>query len=203
MPRGMVGAAGALVNLGGDLRAAGTPPVAAGWTIGVPHPAHPDRELLRVAVPHGAVATSSRLRRRWATPAGPAHHLIDPATGRPAATGVVAATVVADQAWRAEALTKLLVLAGPGELRRHDDVHAVVVTADSASLCSEACAAGRPVLLDRAHKAGPGKLGALHRRLEELGYLRPPGAPWPAALPPPLAPAAAVAAAIRGSLPPL
>lgn len=124
------GAAGALVNLGGDLRAAGTPPVAAGWTIGVPHPAHPDRELLRVAVPHGAVATSSRLRRRWATPAGPAHHLIDPATGRPAATGVVAATVVADQAWRAEALTKLLVLAGPGELRRHDDVHAVVVTAD-------------------------------------------------------------------------
>jgi uncharacterized protein len=78
---------------------------------------------------------------------------------------------------------------------------AVVVTADSASLCSEACAAGRPVLLDRAHKAGPSKLGALHRRLEQLGYLRPLGAPWPTALPPPLDPAATIAAAIRELLP--
>jgi uncharacterized protein len=78
---------------------------------------------------------------------------------------------------------------------------AVVVTADSASLCSEACATGRPVLLDRAQKAGPSKLGALHRRLEQLGYLRPLGAPWPTILPPPLEPAASVAAAIRGLLP--
>ena len=78
---------------------------------------------------------------------------------------------------------------------------AVVVTADSASMCSEACATGRPVFLDRAQNAGPGKLAALHRRLEQLGYLRPLGAPWPTALPPPLDPAATVAAAIRGLLP--
>jgi uncharacterized protein len=78
---------------------------------------------------------------------------------------------------------------------------AVVVSADSASMCSEACATGRPVFLDRAQEAGPGKLGTLHRRLEQLGYLRPLGAPWPTALPPPLDPAATVAAAIRGLLP--
>jgi uncharacterized protein len=78
---------------------------------------------------------------------------------------------------------------------------AVVVTADSASMCSEACATGRPVFLDAAQNAGPSKLKALHRRLEELGYLRPLGAPWPTALPPPLDPAGAVAAAIRGLLP--
>lgn len=80
---------------------------------------------------------------------------------------------------------------------------AVLVTADSASMCSEACATGRPVFLDRAQRAGPGKLGALHRRLEQLGYLRPLGAPWPRAVPPPLDPAATVAAAIRGLLPTL
>jgi mitochondrial fission protein ELM1 len=78
---------------------------------------------------------------------------------------------------------------------------AVVVTADSASMCSEACATGRPVFLDGAHRAGPSKLAGLHRRLEELGYLRPLGAPWPGAVPPPLDPAATVAAAIRGLLP--
>jgi mitochondrial fission protein ELM1 len=78
---------------------------------------------------------------------------------------------------------------------------AVVVTADSASMCSEACATGRPVFLDRAQNAGPGKLTTLHRRLEQLGYLRRLGAPWPTALPPPLDPAATVAAAIRRLLP--
>jgi mitochondrial fission protein ELM1 len=78
---------------------------------------------------------------------------------------------------------------------------AVMVTADSASMCSEACATGRPVFLDGAQNAGPGKLTTLHRRLEQLGYLRPLGAPWPTALPPPLDPAATVAAAIRKLLP--
>jgi uncharacterized protein len=77
---------------------------------------------------------------------------------------------------------------------------AVVVTADSASMCSEACGSGRPVFLDHAQNTGPSKLGGLHRRLEQLGYLRPLGAPWPATLPPPLNPAATVAEAIRGLL---
>lgn len=124
------GAEGVLVNLGGDLRAIGTPAAAGGWTISVPDPADPAHELMRVAVAEGAMATSGRLRRRWNTDAGEAHHLIDPATGRPADTEVVAVTVVADQAWRAEALTKLGFLAGIGALSRHEDIHAVVVTAD-------------------------------------------------------------------------
>ena len=124
------GAAGALVNLGGDLRAVGTPPTAAGWTIGVPHPVRPQHELARIAVPYGAVATTSRLRRRWSTAHGQVHHLIDPATGGPAETDVVAVTVIADQAWRAEAFAKLLFLAGPAELAHHREFHAVLVTAD-------------------------------------------------------------------------
>jgi FAD:protein FMN transferase len=124
------GAAGALVNLGGDLRALGEPPTADGWVISVPDPRRTPGELLRVALPHGAVATTSRLRRRWSGPTGAVHHLIDPATGRPAQTDVVAVTVVAREAWRAEAFTKLFFLTGRGELARHHDLHAVVVTSD-------------------------------------------------------------------------
>lgn len=124
------GAAGALVNLGGDVRVSGTPPGPAGWVISLPDPLRAGCELARVALPGGGVATTSNLRRRWSTPRGTAHHLIDPVTGRPAETDVVAATVVAAEAWSAEALAKLAFLAGPSALHGRDDAHAVVVTRD-------------------------------------------------------------------------
>lgn len=124
------GALGALVNLGGDLRAAGDPPDAGGWAVSLPDPVRAGGELARFALPHGAVATSSRLRRRWRTAAGPAHHLLDPATGRPATGDTVAVSVVADRAWRAEALATALFLTGPQGLGDLPDASAVVVTAD-------------------------------------------------------------------------
>lgn len=126
------GAAGALVNVGGDLRALGRPPSPDGWIVTVSDPIGAGRELLRLAMPEGAVATSSRLLRRWQTSTGQAHHLIDPRTGSPAVTDVVAVTVVAGEAWWAEALTKALFLTGPPGLGELDDLHAVVVTADGA-----------------------------------------------------------------------
>jgi thiamine biosynthesis lipoprotein len=124
------GAGGALVNVGGDLRAVGRAPNCEGWAITVDDPTNAGHELLRLALPEGAVATSSRLLRRWRTTAGDAHHLIDPATGCPAETDVVAVTTVAGEAWWAEVLTKALFLAGPAGLHEMPDVHAVVVTAD-------------------------------------------------------------------------
>ncbi|HEX4819957.1 MAG TPA: FAD:protein FMN transferase [Acidimicrobiales bacterium] len=124
------GARGALANIGGDLRVQGEPPAPEGWVVNVADPFDADRELLRVAMPDGAVATSSRLQRRWNTTAGPAHHLIDPRTGAPATTDVVAVTVVAGEAWWAEALTKALFLAGPDALDDFEDLHAVIVTSD-------------------------------------------------------------------------
>ena len=43
----------------------------------------------------------------------PRHHLLDPATGAPAWTGVVSATALAPTAAEAEALAKAALLAGP------------------------------------------------------------------------------------------
>jgi uncharacterized protein len=77
---------------------------------------------------------------------------------------------------------------------------AIVVTADSVSMCTEACAAGRPVLLWRSGMRVPGKLERLHRRLEQEGHLRPIGAPWPDRMPPALRPAETVARVIRERL---
>lgn len=103
------GADGALVNLGGDLRVRGRGPDEGDWPLSVADPFDPEAELLRLAVGDGALATSTRLLRRWHDGQGrPAHHLLDPFTGIPTETDVVAVTVLAAEGWWAEALTKAL-----------------------------------------------------------------------------------------------
>ncbi|MGZ4717898.1 MAG: FAD:protein FMN transferase [Acidimicrobiales bacterium] len=110
------GAAGVLVNVGGDLRVIGTAPDGDEWLIAVEHPDHPDdprHHLTRLALTGGGVATSTAARRRWSTGDGtPVHHLIDPATSLPATTTRRQVTVVAGCAWWAEALAKVAFLDG-------------------------------------------------------------------------------------------
>jgi thiamine biosynthesis lipoprotein len=62
----------------------------------------------------GGVATSGIGRRAWLGGDGrPAHHLLDPATGRPAFTGVVQVTALAPTAIEAEMRSKAALLSGP------------------------------------------------------------------------------------------
>ena len=105
------GAAGVLVNLGGDLRAEGRAPGGGSWVVAIEHPLRPGL-VATVALGRGAVATSSRVRRAWGPPADRRHHLIDPATGRPADTGLAAVTVLAARGWQAEVLAKAAFLGG-------------------------------------------------------------------------------------------
>ncbi|MFZ4517240.1 MAG: FAD:protein FMN transferase [Microthrixaceae bacterium] len=130
------GAVGACVNVGGDLRVFGDTGGDGPWTVEVEDPADPDASLFRLAVADGAVCTSSRLRRRWLGADGAeAHHLIDPATGRPAVTEALSATVLAAEAWQAEALSKVAFLAGPdhfADLLADAGATGLVVTAEGA-----------------------------------------------------------------------
>jgi len=107
------GAAGACVNLGGDLRADGDAPGGGPWVVDVGHPLRRE-PAATIGLRRGAVATSSRVRRAWG-PGGDRHHLIDPATGRPARTGLAAATVVASEGWQAEVMAKAAFVAGMPE----------------------------------------------------------------------------------------
>jgi FAD:protein FMN transferase len=105
-----LGATGVCVDLGGDVAVAGRPDHGGPWRIGIEAP---DGELIRaVELDFGAVATSSTARR-WQTEDGPAHHLIDPATGRPSRSGVASVTVLAAETAWAEVLAKAALLAGP------------------------------------------------------------------------------------------
>ncbi len=105
------GAVGVLINLGGDLRAVGCGPDGDDWTVDL-DPAATGHPHARVVLDHGAIATSTVLRRRWVIGATEHHHLIDPATGSPTDSDVVAATVIAARGWQAEALAKAAIVSG-------------------------------------------------------------------------------------------
>lgn len=83
-------------------------------------------ELLHeLALSDGAISKAGISKRSWLDGARPAHHLLDPATGRPAYTGVVEATALAPTALEGEALAKAAVLSGPdgaGAWLRHGGV---------------------------------------------------------------------------------
>lgn len=101
------GARGALVSVGGDLRVSGSAPEG-GWRIELDHGSGP---FAHIGLTEGAVATSSVRRRRWRTEDGTAHHVIDPRTGRPTSGRALACTVVAGEAWWAEALATAVLVA--------------------------------------------------------------------------------------------
>lgn len=91
-----------LVEIGGDV-AVRTRPGGEAWTIGVA-PDGPDSSAPRIDVRGGGVATSSRTHRSWLTSQGPAHHIIDPRTGRPATSQWTSITVAAPRCLYANAL---------------------------------------------------------------------------------------------------
>jgi thiamine biosynthesis lipoprotein len=119
----------------GDLAVGGERP----WEIAV-RDARSDAEVHRLRLRAGGVATSGIAARIWERDDGPyAHHVLDPATGRPAWTGLLAVTAVAGDALEAEVLAKAALLSGPlgarrllrrrGGVLQHDDGRVEVVPA--------------------------------------------------------------------------
>ena len=96
------GTSGALVSVGGDLAAAGTPPTAEGWYVAIEDPFDAARGLMTIALDVGGVATSSTLSRTWMQDGSRRHHVIDPVTETCASTDLAAVTVIARAGWEAE-----------------------------------------------------------------------------------------------------
>ena len=101
---------GFVVDCEGDLRVGGSG--GRRRTIAVTAPLS-QRVLHEFELTDGAVATTSIVKRSWMERLRPAHHLLDPATGLPAYTGIVQATALAPTALEAEALVKAALLSGP------------------------------------------------------------------------------------------
>lgn len=120
---------GALVNVGGDLRAQGGPQPGELWSVGIRDPrrelAQPHEPLTYLAtarLSRGAMATSGAVRRWWRRDGQRQHHLLDPRTGQPAplwidgsdepASLIATATAFAPTAAQAEVAAKVALLRG-------------------------------------------------------------------------------------------
>lgn len=129
------GARGVCVNVGGDLRVAGRPEDAAAWTVTIEDPLAPGHAIGAVQLTDEALVSSWRTRRTWVRDGRTVHHLIDPRTGEPAWSGLAGVSVVAADAWWAEALATSLFLLGSADAPdavRHAGAEALVVRDDGA-----------------------------------------------------------------------
>ena len=122
------------IDCAGDVRLGGAGRLARPVQVSSPFD---DSVLHSFELAEGAAATSGIGRRSWLDHDGePAHHLLDPSTGRPAFTGIVQATALAPSAVEAEVLAKTALLRGPqgaaatlrhGGLVVRDDGHVEIV----------------------------------------------------------------------------
>jgi thiamine biosynthesis lipoprotein len=118
------GTAGALVAIGGDLAAAGTPPTPAGWLVSVEDPRDPAAQSRATfSLEAGGVATSSTLSRTWLQGGHSRHHVIDPETRTCSNTDLAAVTVAAHAGWEAEAHATAALLCGSEMVLDYLDIH--------------------------------------------------------------------------------
>ena len=90
--------AGGLAALGGNVLAYGTKADGTPWRVGVQDPLHPDDSAALVGVvvlEHAFAVTSGGYQRYFEENGEIYHHIIDPATGYPANSGLTSVTVVA------------------------------------------------------------------------------------------------------------
>ncbi len=124
----LAGAGACLVDAGGDIAVHGRP-----WPVGV----ETADGKLTLELAAGGIATSGSDRRRWTRGGDERHHLIDPATARPARSDVLRVTVAAASAVEAEVQAKALFLAGAAEAVEEASrrgIPAVLVTRDGRTL---------------------------------------------------------------------
>jgi thiamine biosynthesis lipoprotein len=134
------------IDCGGDLRVNGP------FEIEVRHPLTGETAH-RLELTGGGVATSGIDTRIWRAEDGTArHHILDPATGAPAWTGVIGATAVAPTALEAEALAKAALLSGPAGAGRWLRRHGGITFLDDGQVIFHGAARPRPLVrLARVH----------------------------------------------------
>ena len=149
------GVRSALLDLGGNIETIGAREGGTPWRVGLRNP-FGGALLGTVEVADAAVVTSAIDQRFFTDEAGNRYwHILDPATGKPAASGLASATVVASSGGRADALSTALFVMGAERAaafwRERQDFEMVLVGMDGHVWITEG-------LLDR-FSAGEGLTG--------------------------------------------
>jgi thiamine biosynthesis lipoprotein len=134
-----------LVNFGGDLVARGAPDGLPGWETAIEDP-HSGEIVLTLWLRDGCLVTSGMDHRRWQNADGDLqHHIIDPRSGRPAASDALSVSVRHPSAISAEAFAKAALLRGVHDglawIARQWDAEGLAVCHDGAVLATPGFAA--------------------------------------------------------------
>lgn len=120
-----MGVTSGLLNLGGNIQCLGAKPDGSDWTIGIRDPEDETGTLCTVAGRDMAVVTSGTYQRCFEENGKTYHHIMDPATGRPAESGAVSVSVIGPSGFRCDGLSTALFVMGPDRAadywrQRHD-----------------------------------------------------------------------------------
>lgn len=95
-----------IVNGGGDIYCQSKEPVA----FALEHPYDTTLKIGEVRIKNGAIGASSTLKRVWGDERETFHHIIDPKTGKPSRSKVVATFVLAENALTADTFATVLIV---------------------------------------------------------------------------------------------
>lgn len=136
------GATDYMVEIGGEMALRGRNPRGEKWRVMIDAPVDADtasalhNRMAVIEVTDCGVATSGNYRNFKLTPAGRVWHSISPATGRPAVTELLSATVVAPTAMEADALATACMVMDPADvlamIEAMDGAEALLVGSDGA-----------------------------------------------------------------------
>lgn len=126
------GVTSALLNLGGNVQAVGAKPDGAKWRVGIRDP-YSEAMLGVLEVEDAAVITSGGYERYFTGEDGVNYwHILDPATERPADSGLVSVTVVGREGKYCDALSTALFVMGLEDAsaywREHQDFDMILMT---------------------------------------------------------------------------
>ena len=106
------GVRAAIVSLGGNVAAIGKRPGGGDWIVGLQDPQDPGSYFGTVAVSGACVVTSGGYQRYFEQDGVRYHHILDPKTGHPAASGLQSVSVVSQDDTLADALSTALFVMG-------------------------------------------------------------------------------------------
>jgi thiamine biosynthesis lipoprotein len=124
----------AIIDIGGNLGLLGFKSKDTPWCIGIQHPGK-DRgnPACAVYLSDCSLSTSGAYERFFKKNGKIYHHIIDPATGYPADTGLLSVSIIAPKSIDSDALSKIFVIGtdkGIALIKRIPDTNAVLITKD-------------------------------------------------------------------------
>ena len=139
------GVTSGLVNLGGNVQALGCKTDGSKWRVAIPSPDDTEEYLGILEIEDQAVITSGGYERYFEEDGVTYHHIIDPAIGYPADSGLISVTIVSDDGTLADGLSTSLFIMGEEKAAQFwrensDEFEAIMETSDGELYVTEGIA---------------------------------------------------------------